>query len=98
MVLLEGKFVDVQQGFPFRVRSAKFIERRSPPETARVIRILPEVVDEAAASRDIRNVVSPAVNRRQRVAIIGESGVAESFQRPLPLLRDQGHAPLPPLP
>ena len=89
MVLLGGKLVDIQHGFPFRVWPAKFIERRSPPEAARIIRILPEIVEQPAAPGDVGDIVRPVVNRRQRVAIGGKSGVAESFQRPLALLLDE---------
>src|SRR5665213_1721451 len=89
MVLFERKLVDVQQGFPSGVRPAKLIERRSPPEAARVVRIFPKVVEEATAPFDIRDIVRPVVNRRQHVAIRGEAGAAELLQRQPALLLDE---------
>ena len=90
MVLLGGKPVQIQQRFPVWAWPAKLIERRSSPDAARVNRILPKVVNESTAPGDEWNVVRPVVNRRQRVAIIRESRVAESFKRQLALLRDKG--------
>ena len=46
---LGGEPVDIQQDFPFGIGLAKFLERRPPPEAARIICILPEIVEEPAA-------------------------------------------------
>jgi hypothetical protein len=81
-----GELVDIQQDIPFRVRPAEFLKRRASPQSARIIRILPEIVEKTAAARDIRDIVRPVVNRRQRVAIPGKSGVAELLQRQPALL------------
>ena len=68
-VFVRGQPVDIQERFPLRIWLAKFRKRRSPPEAARIFGILPEIVEQPAAPRDIGNVVRPVVDRRQRVAI-----------------------------
>jgi hypothetical protein len=52
--------------------------------------ILPEIVDEAAAPVDERNVVRPVEDVSQRVAIPGKAGVGEFPQRQGILALDEG--------
>ncbi len=75
-----GERVEIEHDLPLRLGVAEAVERRRPPEAARLRRILPEIEDPGAAPGDQRDVVGPVEDRGQEVAIGGKAAVAERLE------------------
>ena len=80
LFLVRRQRVNVEQNLPNWFFSAKAVERRSPPESTRVIGISPEVVEVSAPTHAERNMVTAVQQGCQRVAVAGKRSVAERRQ------------------
>ena len=76
--LLCRQRVEIEQDVPLGLLAAVAVERRRPPQPARMRRVLPEIEDPRAAPGDYRDVVGPVEDRRERVAIGGKARVAKA--------------------
>ena len=76
------------------VLAAVAVERRRPPQPARMLRVLPEIEDPRAAPSDDRDVVGPVEDRSERVAVGGKARVAKARQGRRVLRLDPGERPL----
>ena len=90
LLFLLRQGVDIQDDLPARLLRAEAVERRPPPQAARVLGILPEIVEMPSATHDERNVVWPVQNGRQGIPVPGKASIAEFRQRGAVLRLDPG--------
>ena len=72
--LLAAERVQVEQRLPVRLRQAELRQRGAPPEPARVLLVLPEVVQPVTASADAGDAIGRIEQRAQPVAAGRELG------------------------
>ncbi len=76
LALRLGQRVDVEDQLPVRVGPAVGLQRRAPPQPARVGRVLPEVVEVPVAPAHVRDAVVGVEDLADPVAQLGEPGRA----------------------
>jgi hypothetical protein len=65
--------VEIEQHLPTRLSLAVGLQGRPPPKALRIGRVLPEIIDRAATTRDVGDAVRPIPQRGQDVPIPGEA-------------------------
>src|SRR6266404_3892237 len=80
--------------FPIGLRGAEAVERRCPPQPARMLRIFPEIENPRAAPCDERNIVGAVENRCEHLTIGCKARIANTRQRRRILRLDPGECPL----
>src|SRR5204863_8451333 len=80
------EYVEVQYRFPLRVRLAVFGERRAPPQAARVVLVLPQVVVEVADLLDARDLRGRIEDGEDVAFELAEFRLARQFRFPVRVL------------
>ena len=81
LALRGGDRIQVEQHVPLGGVGPVGVERGAPPHAARVGRVLPEIVDQAATPGRKRQVVRPVQQGAQRVPVGFVARAAEPLQR-----------------
>jgi hypothetical protein len=71
--------IEVEQDLPVGRGAAIALQCRATPQAARMIRILPEIVEQAAETVDDRQLIGPVERRLHRIAVrlvprVGQAG------------------------
>ena len=82
LALGQSQRVEIEQDFPLRLAVAIGGPGRATPEAALVVGVNPEIIDLAAAPRDMGDLVLAVPHRRQRRLVGLEGGAAETRQGP----------------